>query len=1175
MRGGFRFPILTALLLTGGIGQAASVGSAGEKSPKKAETEAKATAALARMPIQFEKNTVQAGSRVNYLTRGHGFTLLLTSQGSVLSSSKEKAAVGMELVGGNRDAKAESLEDLPGTVNYYIGNNPKKWLTNVPTSAKVRYQNVYPGVDLVYHGTNDRLEYDFVVAPGADPKNIKLHFHGADRLSIDSQGDLVLRTKVGEVRHHRPIIYQEVDGKRQLIVGDYVRKGKRQVGFKVAAAYDRSKPLVIDPTLTYGTFLGGTGEDDSWGIAVDLDGNIIISGQTNSLSDGTTATPTVAYPNKYPLEKWWTASNPGNPRSEISGEFCCRGADTGRALITKLDPTGARLIYSTYLGGFPGSDGEHKTCHDLDPAHDPPLECYAGSYFYARGWDVGYALAVDRQGNAYMGGQAESLDFPTTVDAVKPYHSGPSYRRYLATATPGPASYGDHPRDGFLAKFDPNGKLLYSTLIGGNGSDNVDSLFVVDTGAYQGIYVSGIAQSPDFFHNPDGSLCVNPTGCGAPTYMDYNDVRGMPAIKSYQTELNLPPTANRGGGPSLLGGAADTTPPNLFAANPGLMGTAGPYLDPVSGQPCTSCSHPDARIGTDSGPFSTHSLQCNDGASGKTGTPWGWACWRDGYVMRFSLDGKQVLLSTLIGGTADDGAMGIVVDPATGKIYVAGETESPDLPVTVGALSECHNGNGGYASDPKLQPPVMTPFPCHVRSPGSWDIGTQKYKPSNDGHLTVFSPEGAILYSTYLGGNQDDASGAPAGNFTGGQGTGVAVDAAGIAYVTGFTESMKEISNPWNCGMVDPNTGAGSAQCPTQVPFPTTLTGYKDDIAPAFCPPPCPPTNKTRPMHANTWLAKIDITKTGPAALLYGTYLGGYGDDEAYGIAVDNVGGAYVVGYTDSANFPSLLAMDGQRWIGGGAADWPATSAPQYADGFIYKIDTLKTGAASLVYSTFLGGAGDEEARGVVFVDRAGFKGVYVCGFTASDGLPHDAEPGYPGSPTCNPDGSVAADPSAPGNAKCPGTLADGRPAAFQTTPGAFMTTHAPGRHLTDPVVYPDTNTPIPADPPEDIFIVRIDDKGGVAGPPPAGSPPGGTPPGGTPPDGGTPPGAGSPPGSGTPTGGTPPPGGAAPSAAGGCGAAAGPLNPVGLVGAALLLLGLGWSARRRPAAAACETKNS
>jgi hypothetical protein len=229
-------------------------------------------------------------------------------------------------------------------------------------------------------------------------------------------------------------------------------------------------------------------------------------------------------------------------------------------------------------------------------------------------------------------------------------------------------------------------------------------------------------------------------------------------------------------------------------------------------------------------------------------------------------------------------------------------------------------------------------------------------------------------------------------------------------------------------------------------------------------------------MHANTWLMKIDTTKPGTTGLLYGTYLGGTGDDEAYGIAIDGVGGAYVVGYTDSVDFPSKSPLAGHRYIGQSELPYPATAAPQYADAFVYKIDTTKSGELSLVYSTFLGGAGDEEARGVVYVNRPGFKGIYVVGFTASDGEKHDQEPGYPGSPTCNPDGTVAVDPLAPGNSICPGLGPGGKPAAFQTTAGAFMTKHAPGRKATDPVTYPDTGTPIPAEPSEDIFIVKIAD---------------------------------------------------------------------------------------------------
>jgi hypothetical protein len=355
----------------------------------------------------------------------------------------------------------------------------------------------------------------------------------------------------------------------------------------------------------------------------------------------------------------------------------------------------------------------------------------------------------------------------------------------------------------------------------------------------------------------------------------------------------------------------------------------------------------------------------------------------------------------------------------------------------------------------------MAPFACHLSpSPQTSDYPTQTFKPNNDGHLTVFAPNGAVLYSTYLGGTQDDASGAPAGNFTGGQGKSITLDDMGIAYLTGFTESSTDLTATAHCGPPDPSTGAGTAPCPTQVPFPTTATAYKQDLT---TDPTLPPTR--RPAHANTWLAKIDITKAGIAGLLYSTYVGGVGDDEAYAVATDNKGGAYVVGHTDSPDFPSKNPLPGYRFINGNPSN--TTRTPQYTDAFIYKIDTTRAGEASLIYSTYLGGSADEEARGVAYVDRVGFKGVYVSGFSASDGKPHPAEPGYPGSPTCD-----ALTGAPPGSAVCPGVIN-----AFPTTPGAFQRAVPPSRTkgCTD-LSKPDCNTPIPTDPNEDGFIIKIAD---------------------------------------------------------------------------------------------------
>ena len=183
----------------------------------------------------------------------------------------------MKLVGANLQPTVTGLEELPGRVNYFIGNDSTKWRTNILTYVKVKYGDVYPGVDLIYYGNQRNLEYDFVVAPGADPKTITLGFEGADKIEVDSShGDLMLDTADRQIRLRKPLIYQEVDGVRKEIFGSYVLKDKHEVGFQVAA-YDASKPLLIDPVLVYSTYLGGSGSESSSVIAVDASGNAYVT----------------------------------------------------------------------------------------------------------------------------------------------------------------------------------------------------------------------------------------------------------------------------------------------------------------------------------------------------------------------------------------------------------------------------------------------------------------------------------------------------------------------------------------------------------------------------------------------------------------------------------------------------------------------------------------------------------------------------------------------------------------------------------------------------------------------------------------------------------------------------------------------------------------------------------
>ena len=243
------------------------------------------------------------------------------------------------------------IDQLPGKGNYFIGNDPKQWHTDVPLFSKVRYHDVYPGVDVVYHGKQRQLEYDFIVTAGADPSAIKLDFTGTDKIDLNSGGDLVLLAGGGELVLQKPIAFQEIDGKRRGVEVDYILKGKASAQLKVAQ-YDASKELIIDPVFLYSTYLGGTGNEQANAIAVDPLGNAYVTGQTSS-----TNFPTV---NAY-------QSSLGDDSSTIGN---------GDAFVTKLNPAGDTIIYSTYLGG---------SCTD-----------------------IGFGIAVNAAGEAYVTGTTGS-----------------------------------------------------------------------------------------------------------------------------------------------------------------------------------------------------------------------------------------------------------------------------------------------------------------------------------------------------------------------------------------------------------------------------------------------------------------------------------------------------------------------------------------------------------------------------------------------------------------------------------------------------------------------------------------------------------------------------------------------------------------------------------------------
>ncbi|MBI4468528.1 MAG: SBBP repeat-containing protein [Acidobacteria bacterium] len=299
------------------------------------------------------------------------------------SASANQAALRMKLAGANPQSEVVGGNELPGKVNYFIGNDPARWHTLIPTYARVQYREVYPGIDLVYHGDQGQLEYEFMVAPGADPSRIALEFRGAKGLAIDARGDLVLQMADGrEFRQRRPVIYQEAVGRRMEVEGAFqITNSGSSVGFRIAG-YDSTRPLVSDPVLVYSTYFGGIGNETEWrAIAADAAGNAYVAGTTASVN--------------FPVAN--------AIQSELRG--------TQDAFVAKLNPAGSTLIYCTYLGGSAA--------------------------------EIGYAIAVDMSGNAYVTGLTGSTDFPL-ANALQSVYGGS-----------GPGNNGGASDDAFVAKIAP------------------------------------------------------------------------------------------------------------------------------------------------------------------------------------------------------------------------------------------------------------------------------------------------------------------------------------------------------------------------------------------------------------------------------------------------------------------------------------------------------------------------------------------------------------------------------------------------------------------------------------------------------------------------------------------------------------------------------------------------
>jgi len=900
---------------------------------------------FSKLPLSFEINKGQLDQSVKFWSRGNGYDLFLTASETVLRVQKPQArqtdtfegpdrvdthrepnvregtVLRLKMLGANSAPEVKGQDELPGKVNYFVGNDPEKWRREIPTYRRVHFKEIYPGIDAVYYGKQRELEYDLVVAAGANPKLIRFSVEGADRIRVDKSGSLQLSLMHGEVSLKRPSVYQlDENGGRREVRSGYVINGN-EIRFKLER-FDSRLALVIDPVLSYSTLLGSGVNDSASGIAVDSQGSAYVTGTTDSLSFPTT-----------------------------SGAFKST-SNRGGAFVTKLDPTGSTLIYSTYLSG--------------------------------EGTTSGLGIAVDSAGNAHITGNTSAPDFPLinalktnstffkTTDAATNWNNINAGLvggvNALAVAPNAPNTIYATTSDGIYRSTDGGGTWVKRTATGLSSPSFVNTMAVdpsnasvVYVGHFFGLYKttnggdnwtpvnapplsSGSVFSivfdpstPSTMYVGTGNGVFKSTDSGA-TWIAQNNfgIPGIPNIHALAIDPTAPLTiyagtfgnglfkSTNGGGvwTAMNNGMGGASPTNVSAvvidpANPSTIYTghaqgginkstdgATSWSPLTNGVPQGAIT---AMVATSSAVYAAAGggvIKTTNGGSNWTAANAGLSSpsvvtlvkhptdasilyagtfgsgGSDAFVIKLNSAGSGLLFSTLFGGSKDETGNGIAVDPS-GNISVAGETNSTNFPV-VSAFQPAVTFNGNCAT----------------------------------GFVTKFNPAvPSYVFSTYLGSGQCEVANS------------IATDDSGNAYVTG-------------------RAGPGF---PTANPFQPGFGG------PQLC--------------CDAFVSKF----TSDGAVVYSTYLGGADSDTGFGIAADSSGNAYITGSTSSSNFPTMNPI--QSTIG------PPQSGFQQ-DVFVTKLNSQ---GSALIYSTYLGGSGFEAGRDIT-VDSA--NNAYVTGYSDSVDFP-------------------------------------------------------------------------------------------------------------------------------------------------------------------------------------------